>query len=235
MARSLRRLADCIGLKGEFEVVRDFFGYATGAPGQLSLLDQMKLLRQYHVNVNVILVGAEWFGDDELSEVDGAVAFMRNAFATVNFGVGRIRWYHITTDEANGREHIVNDAEAEDLTHEWTVDNYAMDVFFVLTYAGSSIGTAPRKGPTNKNANGPMTGVVLAIEGSPAVTGNVLAREVARYLGLKDSENSNNLMYPWVPNGGHLTREQGEDLIGPGHYLGPFVVLGCREYIVRWA
>jgi hypothetical protein len=235
MARSLRRLADCIGLKGEFEVVRDFFGYTNGPPRQLSLLKQMKLLREYHVDINVILVGVEWFGDDELTEVDSAIAFMRDTFATADFGVGRVRWYQITTDEANGRQHIVNDAEAEDLTREWTVDNYAMDVFFVLTYAGSSIGTAPRKGPTNKNANGPMTGVVLAIEGVAAVTGNVLAREVARYLGLKDSDNSNNLMYPWVPNGAHLTREQGEDLIGPGRYLGPFVMLGCRKYIVRWA
>jgi hypothetical protein len=233
--RSVRRLADCLGLGDDFEIVRDFFGHATGAPGELSLLRQMKLMREYHVDINVILVGVEWFGDDERQEVDSAIAFMRDTYATVDFGVGRVRWYQITTDQANGREHIVNDAEAEDLTHEWSVDNYALDLFFVVTYAGSTIGTAPRKGPANKDANGQMTGVVLAIEGSSALTGNVLAREVARYIGLEDSDNSNNLMYPWVPNGANLTRAQGDDLISPGAYLSPLVMFPCGEIIVRWA
>jgi hypothetical protein len=228
----LRRLADCIGLKGDFEVVRDFFGYNTGAPGELSLLKQMTLLKKLHFYINIILVGSESFGEDERGEIDGAIAFMRDTYATVNFGVGRVRWYHITTGEANGREHIADDAEAEDLTHEWSVNNYAMDIFFVLTYAGSTIGTAPRKGPTEKDAKGPMTGVVLAIEGSTAVTGNVLAREVARYLGLKDSDNSNNLMYAWVPNGANLTPDQGDDLKGPGNRLGPFVRFDCGADIV---
>jgi hypothetical protein len=234
--RSLRRLADCIGLKGDFDVVRDFFGYHTGAPGEVSLLKQMKLLRQYHTSINVILVGVEWFGEAERREIDAAIAFMRETYATVGFGVGHVRWYHITTDEANGREHILDDAEAEDLTHEWSVRNHAIDVFFVLTYAGSTIGSAPREGPSDKDANGAMTGVVLAIEGSTAVTGNVLAREVARYLGLKDSDSSNNLMYPSVPNGANLTPEQREDLMGPGRYLSPFVRFPCgANIVVRWA
>jgi hypothetical protein len=223
-----------MGLGDDFLVVRDFFGHSTGAPGELSLLRQMKLVREYHVDINVIMVGVEWFGDEEREEIDAAIAFMRDTYATVDFGVGRVRWYQITTDAANGHEHIVSDAEAEDLTHEWSVDNYALDVFFVVTYAGSTIGTAPRKGPENKDANGRMTGVVLAIEGSTTVTGNVMAREVARYIGLKDSDNSNNLMYPWVPNGANLTRTQGDDLITPGTYISPVIAFPCRNMIVSW-
>jgi hypothetical protein len=71
----------------------------------------------------------------------------------------------------------------------------------VRTYAGTTVGLSPRKGPSDKDRNGPMTGVGLAVEGSATVTGFVLAREVCGYLGLKDSENDNNLMFPWVPNG----------------------------------
>ena len=226
---SLRRLASCIDLNGEFQVARDFFGYVTGAPQTISVLGQMKLLRRHHTHVNVILVGEEWFGQAEKEEIDGAVAFMRDTYATVDFGVGRVRWYVISTDDANGREHIADDNEAEDLTHEWTVDNFAIDVFFVLMYAGSTVGTSPRKGPSNKDAKG-MTGVVLAIEGTSTVTGYVLAREVGRYLGLKDSENSNNLMYPTVPNGGNLTRAQGDDMVSPGKYMGPFVTWPCWRH-----
>jgi len=232
--RSIRKLADCIGLKGTFQVARDFFGYESGPPGDISLLRQMILLREWFVDINVILVGEESFGSDEREEISSAVAFMRDAYATVDFGVGRVRWYAISTDDANGREHIADDDEAEELTHEWTVDNRGIDVFFVLTYAGSTVGTSPLKGPENKDANGPMTGVVLAIEGSRTVTGFVLAREVSRYLGLKDSDHENNLMFPTVPNGGNLTREQGDDLVSPrGRWAGPFVNFPCsRKAIV---
>jgi hypothetical protein len=210
--RSLRKVADCVGVEGTFKVVRDFFGYATGAPQEISVSRQIRLMHRDHVSVNLILVGVESFAYADLVEIDRAMAFMRDTLAAVEFGVGPAGWFQISTDDANGHEHIVDDGEAKDLTQEWTVDNSAMDVFVVLTYAGSSVGTAPRKGPTAKNSAFRMTGVVLAIEGSPEVTGFVLAREVCRYMGLKDSENDNNLMFPTVPNGGHLTWEQRGDL-----------------------
>lgn len=224
---SVRNLAECLGINGDFQVVRDFFGHQTGAPEQLSLFRQLHLVRQYHVDINVILVGSESFGWREQQEIDGAIAYMRRVYGSVNYGVGRVRWFDITHDQANGHDHIADDGEAKDLTQEWSVDNLALDVFFVLTYAGSTIGSAPRKGPEGKNAWGSMTGVVLAIEGTPFDTGQVLAREVCRYLGLKDHENDNNLMYPTVPNGGNLTPTQGSDMIATGTYLNNYTMFPC--------
>jgi hypothetical protein len=226
-----------MGYEGAIDVVRDFFGYTTGVPFTTSLSRQMRLVHRFHVGINVILVGADAFGQAEREEVDEAVAIMRDAYAAVEFGVAAVHWYFISTDDANGREHIANDNEAADLTHEWTVQNSSIDVFFVQTYAGSSVGTAPRKGPENKDTNYAMTGVVLAIEGSPAVTGQVLAREVCRYLGLKDSDDSDNLMFPTVPNGGKLTWEQRDEMIMPGPYnTGPFISHPCQDYpLVSWA
>ncbi len=233
--RSIRKVADCVGIEGNFHVVRDFFGYITGPPQQFSVGRQIRLMHRHHVMINAILVGVESFGNAEMAEIDQAVAFMRDTLATVNFGIGPVRWFQISADDANGREHIADDGEAKDLTQEWTVDNYAIDVFFVLTYAGSSIGTAPRKGPENKDAAFQMTGVVLAVEGSATVTGFVLAREVCRYMGLKDSDNDNNLMFPTVPNGGNLTWEQREDLVPSSVDWPPFVLLPCGfGPVARW-
>lgn len=225
---SLRSLAECKDITGTFQVVRDFFGHQTGAPQELSLFRQLQLVRQWHVDINVILVGSESFGWDEQAEIDGAIAYMREAYGSVDYGVGRVRWFGIPLQDANGHEHIADDGEAKDLTQEWSVSNYALDVFFVLTYAGSTIGEAPRKGPDSKDAWGAMTGVVLAIEGTSFDTGQVLAREVCRYLGLKDSENSNNLMYPTVPNGGNLTNPQGEEMVSTGGtYANYYTVFPC--------
>jgi hypothetical protein len=186
----------------------------------------------------LILVGVESFGNDEFEEIDRAMAFMRDTLATVEFGVGPAHWFQITTDDANGYEHIGSDGEAKDLTREWSVDNQILDVFFVLTYAGSSIGTAPRKGPgvLDKDAVFQMSGVVLAVEGSPSVTGFVLAREVCRYMGLRDSDNENNLMFPTVPNGGNLTWAQRDELVPSTNDWPPFVEVGCSVEgpVARW-
>jgi hypothetical protein len=230
--RSLRTIADCIGVKGLFQVARDFFGYATGAPRQVSLLRQLRLMKQYHVHINLIRVGIESFTDADERELDSAVAFMRDTYASVDFGVGRVARYSIATDDARGREHIASDREAEDLTEEWSVPNKAMDVFCVLSYAGSTVGSAPLEGPEDKDRTGPMTGVVLAIEGNATVTGFVLAKEVCRYLGLRNSDNSNNLMFATLPNGGNLTREQGAEMVGE-RFLAPFVKFPCGAHIEK--
>jgi hypothetical protein len=216
--RSVREIADCIGLKGDFQVVRDFFGYKMGPPGEISLFRQLKVMMHYNINVNIIRVGSDLFTGDDDREIDEAVAFLRDTFASIDLGVGRVRHFGIPVADARGRQHIADEREAEDLTHEWTVSNDAMDVFIVRTFAGSSLGAAPRRGPFNKDARGPMNGVVIAIESSDANTGFALAKYVCRYLGLRPSDNQNNLMYDWIPNGGHLTREQRDDLI-EGHFM----------------
>lgn len=97
------------------------------------------------------------------------------------------------------------------LTNDWTVPNDALDIFFVLTYSGSTIGLSRVDGPCDKDAKG-MDGSVVAIEGSANTTGFVLAHEAGHYLGLNHSTNMNNLMFGTVPNGGQLTSGQGADM-----------------------
>ena len=71
-----------------------------------------------------------------------------------------------------------------------------------------------------------MTGVVLAVEGTTTVTGFALAWLVGCYLGLKPSDNSNNLMFETVPNGGNLTLDQRNEMLDSG-----LVYLGCGPWI----
>ena len=209
---SIRQLAQCIGLgKENFRLARDFFGYRMGAPSLQSLLTQVRLLQGCHVHMNFILVGSDQYTNNDLSEIDQALSFTRDTYAQENLGVGRIEHYAISTTDANNAEDINNDDEAEELTNDWTVPNEALDIFFVLTYTGNTIGLSVVDGPCDKDAKG-MDGSVVAIEGNPNTTGFVLAHEAGHYLGLDHSGNANNLMFGTVPNGGRLTNGQGADM-----------------------
>ena len=66
---SLRALAQCIGITGNFSVLRDFHGFVrgrlpsdpTGAAVELSLRRQMQRLKGRHFHLNVIAVGSDQF------------------------------------------------------------------------------------------------------------------------------------------------------------------------------
>jgi hypothetical protein len=209
---SVRAAAQCINLgKQNFRIVRDFFGYQMGPPGSISLLTQLRRVQGRHVHMNFIRVGSDQFTEKDLQEIDQALNAARAIYAQVNLGIGRIKHFFITTAEADGAENIDNDNEAEELTNDWTVDNDALDIFFVLSYAGTTIGLSREDGPCDKDAKG-MDGSVVAIEGESSVTGLVLAHEAGHYLGLSHSSNSNNLMFVAVPNGGQLASSQGKDM-----------------------
>jgi hypothetical protein len=84
-------------------------------------------------------------------------------------------------------------------------------VFFVLTYAGSTIGLSAVDGPCDKDAKG-MDGSVVAMEGDANTTGFVLAHECGHYLGLDHVNNGSRLMFGTVPNGGMLTSGEGSTM-----------------------
>jgi hypothetical protein len=202
-------MAACIGITGTFSVVEHFFGYLS-IPQDLSLQAQVRRLQGRYVNMNLIRVGVEFFTAADEREIDAAVQFTRDTYATVDLGVGRVRRYFILAADANNHENIGSDGEAEDLTNEWTVDNHALDIFFVLTYAGDTVGLSAQDGPCDKDAKG-MDGSVVAIE--TGSTGTALAHEAGHYLGLghRDDDDAN-LMFPALPNGGDLTSGQGADM-----------------------
>jgi hypothetical protein len=195
---SIKELARCIGLSGDIRIVRDFYGYRTGAPQELSLLTQARLLQESHIHLNLIRVGFDSLPTTPIDEqraaeeeIDFAVHWMRDVYAAVNIGIGRVERYVIALAEANGREIINDESEAKDLTQEWTVPNDALDVFFVLQILGFA-GWSGIDGPCDKN--GSYSGSVVAIEHDPDFTGLCLAHEVGHYLGLRHEDEAENLM-----------------------------------------
>ena len=209
---SIKQLCQCIGAGdgNKVSLLHDFFGFiASTPPVEVSVVTQANLLKGKHVHVNMITVGD--FSWDNLREVDFSLQAMRDYYGQVNLGVGRARWYTISAAEANGRDNIDSNSEAEALTNEWTVPNHALDLFFVLTYSGSTVGLSRVDGPCNKDAKG-MDGSVIAIEHSFDITGLVTAHEAGHYLGLGHINDGNNLMNPTVPNNGQLNNSQGNNM-----------------------
>lgn len=200
---SLRSAAACIGVTGEFRVVRNFFGYASAPPwnlapmGQqaslpqsLSVLTQMKRLQQRHFHLDCVRVGT---GANNLlaavdeQNLDCAVQMARDIFGAAGIGIGRYdRWWMIPLSDNTGFEVIDDDCEASDLVDEFNAPGGGVDVFFVQAYAGSTVGLYPAKGD----------GVVVeSRETNFLGTARTFSHELGHYFGL-DHENDkpNNLM-----------------------------------------
>jgi hypothetical protein len=164
-----------------------------------------------NILINVILVGNELFTSADRIEVSDAIQRTRTIYATVGLSVSEL-WWGIPLANARGREFIDDDGEAEALTDEWTVRNHGLDVFFVIGYAGSTIGLSRVDGPCDKDAKG-MDGSVVAIEGAPVTTGIVAAHEAAHYLGLSHVNDPTNLMNPVAfSTATNLTAAQGDNM-----------------------
>lgn len=202
---SLRDTAACIGVTGDFSVVRDFFCYAA-KPDELSVLTQVGLLQGQHVHLNLIRVGIESFTPEDEAAIDAAVHLMRGYYEQVSLGVGSVLRFSVSTADANGHEHIGSDGEAEALTHDWTVPNDAIDVFLVRSFV-LGIGHSRVEGPCDKNSVR-MNGCVVEMMDA-LFTGQALGRFVGHYLGLRASDDHRNLMWTAVPNDGELTAVQG--------------------------
>jgi hypothetical protein len=152
---SLRSIANCIGISGSFSIVRNFYGYGTGvfghidlstdltsassntikidpnAPGELSLLNQVRLLQGPHIHLDTIRVGVEDFTTTDEQEIDIAVQITRELYARIGLGIGRVLGWQISTADANGHTVIDTQDEAFDLLDEFTAPGDGMDVFFV--------------------------------------------------------------------------------------------------------
>jgi len=199
---SLRQAVQCIGLSGEVQVVRDFFGYPTGAPKPLSLQTQLQLLQGKHVHLNLIRTAA--LPPASLKTIDAGLQFMRDVYATVGVGVGRIERYRVPQ---GGYEIVVDDDVAKDLFDSWSVPNDAIDVFMCFSIVGPSMGKTPTPGSCDKD--GKDSGSLIGVLDSGSLIGLTFAHEVGHYLGLEHDGNPANLMFPSAPNGAQLSGGQG--------------------------
>jgi hypothetical protein len=204
---SLNKSAQCIGLSGRIGIVRDFFGYRTKGAGRLSLVAQMRLLQGKHIHLNLIRTAS--FDVSLQTETDFALQAMRNIYATVNVGIGRIQRYFLPP----GHEIIDDHSEAQDLWNEFSVPNSSIDVFLARLIPGDVNGMSPTDGSCDKDSkdnSGCLIDVQDSIDGLGLTLGQNIAHEVGHYLGLEhEDELPDNLIYPRSPNGGKLYGGQG--------------------------
>ena len=133
---SIKHMIDCLGYfrtgSHSISIIRDFYGLMslprTMTYTGVSLLKQVQLLQGRHFQLNIIHVGLDKETDEHKRELNRlyiavSIQAVRKIFMQVNIGIGRIQYFVIGSDVANGHEVIDNRAEAKDLTKEWSVPN----------------------------------------------------------------------------------------------------------------
>ena len=236
---SLRSMAPCVGVSGDFSVLKDFFGYRLGQPrtstagiGQpVSILKQIQLLQGKHLHLDLIRVGSDQFLPGHEVAIDCAVYLARKTYAAVGLGIGRISHSVITTAEADGLHQIDEVSQAKKLARKFRgPHDDAMDVFVVLDFnvvidGEDKVGIAKIDVSDEKDRyhfDGAIMGVRYAggVSVGGIMQGQALAHEVGHALGLHHTDTIGNLMFP-TGTGTSLSADQGaimrdHDFVEPG-------------------
>ena len=198
MASSVKSVLACVGIgtSSDVSVLLHGFGFIrsrvptdpdTSVRAEVSLLSHIQGIRGEHLNLNVIRVGfdarpASSF-DDDLQKLDYAVYKTRNIYRQVNVGVGRVQHWFIDQADANGRDDIGSEDEAEALRDEWTVPNDGVDAFMVRNISASFVGISPVGGACDKDSKD--DGLVAGeINRSYDEIGRTFAHELGHYFDL---------------------------------------------------
>jgi hypothetical protein len=199
---SVKAMMNCVGIdtSANVSVLFHFFGFIrqalpadpTGATSQVSLLEQVRGVQGEHIHLNVIRVGFDAIAggapalDTALEKLDYATYRTREIYSQVNLGVGRVQHWFITASDADGKDDLGSEGEADDLIAEWSVPNAGIDAFVVRNISDADfVGKAsdiPGDCDKESKDDGVIAGEIgRGFEGFA----RTFAHEIGHHLGLK--------------------------------------------------
>jgi hypothetical protein len=232
MHLSLREIAQCVDAPEEFSMMRDFFGFSTGDPinvGTISVREQIEAVRGKHIHLDFILVAPSDISHTDRRWLDHGINGTRVILKAVGIGIGRIRYYAIPKENADGYDVITSKWEAKELTRRYRGPNDdAMDIFIVPQYNVITRRGKVKTGICNimgcekdlyafngcvigmRNLSGTITHPVLQTATTLfyAIT-LLLAHELGHGLNLIHRDIDGNLMQTGKGKGVDLTSQQG--------------------------
>lgn len=191
----------CLGVDtgGNVSILGRFFGFIrervppdpdTTLTAQVSVLQQIRRVQQKHIHVNVIRVGFDAITGADAQEValqklDYALYRMRDVYAQVDLGVGRVEHYYIDAADADGMDDLGSEGEADDLIAAWSVPNDGVDAFVVRNISDPDFVGKAADIPGDCDKEAKDDGVVAGEigRGFEAVA-RTFAHEIGHHLGL---------------------------------------------------
>jgi hypothetical protein len=163
------------------------------------------------LGVNMIVVAGDTWSVAQWNVFRQGIDAAAQIYRQVGVRLVRRGEFIIPAAQAGTFAQIDSDAEAEDLTRDWSYIGWSIDLFGVLAYVGSVAGLSPVSGPCDKQQTKGMSGSVIELT---TPLGVIIAHEVGHYLGLRHDDSSpNNLMNPvGAPSNTMLTADQAKQM-----------------------
>jgi hypothetical protein len=191
--RSLKAYASCIGLDGDFSLLRDFFGLKRAPPWSnasaeqsylpsgLSLTTQMKRLHRPFFNIAAISLDGIESSTNACNSIDGAIQLTREIYARAGFGIGRVWRLGLTSEDVQEQISVSN------LVHGYGVQGNAIEVFFFFgNYTDDGIGVNTVVGETPPTGDG----VTVLLQPYFLANGRTTAHELGHFLiGVRNQHN----------------------------------------------
>ena len=222
---SVTEVAECLELdrdNGALSVLQHLMGFRRrrvprdggGTSGRVSLRGFLESFDDQRVRVNVCLIGADVFTDDQVEEVDWAVYRLREIYSVAGLGVAAHNYFVLSTDSritGTGDPDYAPTTAAQifSLTRAWNNGSEVIDVFLPIAMAVTTpctppsagclnwiLGRSPIVGPTDKSnvPDDDPDGAVTMVASTGGFTGEQTARtmahELGHYFGLQHPPNT---------------------------------------------